>query len=31
MIWKTVVEILKEGAKELIKWVWVEICKRRDK
>lgn len=29
MIWKTVFEILKKGAKEFIRLVMDEICKRK--
>lgn len=30
MIWKTVFEILKKGAKEFIRLVMDEICKRKE-
>lgn len=30
MIWKTVFDILKKGAKEFIKLVMDEICKRKE-
>jgi hypothetical protein len=30
MICKTFLEILKESAKKLLKWIFDEICKRRE-
>lgn len=30
MLWKTIWVFVKEGAKELIKWIFDEICKSRE-